>query len=120
MAGLDELGPFWDKNGKQLTLRQFGELYENYAYRVVQVDEFPEWEVEIKTMWIGTDQSSGYSSTESRPWVFGTAILDTREGVDDIMLSERFSRTIQEAGDQHQSAVRELSESQLRELRTPR
>lgn len=66
MSDLDELGDFWARDGRQLTLRQWAELCEDRGYVRIARDEVGRAPLVVSTIWLGSN---------SRYWGDGPPVI---------------------------------------------
>ena len=98
---LDGSNPmYFDRNGQPITLRQYGELMERPAYRIVEQEYLPDL-VYVSTVWLGLNHNF---FNEQAPLIFETMIFaDLDQEIDQRQL--RYS-TIEEAEKGHRETVR--------------
>lgn len=60
---------YYDKNGKPLTMMQWGELFQNPDYKIVQQDQIGD--IKVSTVWMGMD----LGFLNERPIIFETMVF---------------------------------------------
>lgn len=89
---------FWDRERKPLTLREFGQLFQDHSYRILARTDIGD--ATVTTAWLGVDQGP---LGEDLPQIFGTII---RRG--DQWGTERFDATEADALTRHADVVAAL------------
>jgi hypothetical protein len=66
---------YYDRQGKQLTMQEWSELFRNEGYKRVKSDYIPQpvGELWISTVWLGLDHGYGQSA---EPLIFETMIFN--------------------------------------------
>jgi hypothetical protein len=92
---------FLDRQGQPLSIRRFGELFSDPAYKILERTAVAN--VQVVTAWLGTNQGDAY---DDPPLIFGTIVF-LGTGFDDS--SERFAATEAEALANHAAKVAQLT-----------
>lgn len=94
------MGMYYARNGDEITMEQWGKLFEDMGYKRVDIKTFPSgrW---VSTVWLGLDHSFGFHGDDS-PLIFETMVFDGSSMMDEYM--ERYT-TEEQAREGHQRIV---------------
>ena len=94
---------YYDKEGKQISLEEFGEKVDDSSYRIIKQDQAGKYLV--STVWLGLDCNFRLGNIEKRPIIFETVVFND----EDISYSEEIYgyHTEKDALKGHESVVLE-------------
>jgi hypothetical protein len=91
---------YFDKQGREITLERWRELFADHDYCSVGATTLPNGEV-VSTVWIGIDHGTG----EGRPVIFETMVFSSAESEHELA-QQRYS-TLDEAQKGHETMIEE-------------
>jgi hypothetical protein len=94
---------FLDRQGQVVSIRRFGELFSDPAYKIL--DRTDVADLQVVTAWMGTNQGDHYNDP---PLIFGTIVF-TPSGFDDA--TEHFAATETQALANHAAKVAQLAQA---------
>lgn len=97
---------YYDKEGKEITLLKFGELFEDVNYRIIQqtiVDHYT-----VSTIWLGVN----HNWTDGPPIIFETMVFSSVEDDVNDQWKEMYT-TLQNAKDGHEWIVNKLKNKEV-------
>lgn len=92
---------YYNKEGKKITLREWGKLFEDWKYKRIGLDNLPNG-YRVSTVWLGLD----HSFTGGEPLIFETMVFNDKlkESAQDCDM-ERYS-TLEQAIKGHKKMVK--------------
>lgn len=108
--GISLMSKFYDKNGKPISLLEWGRLCENYSYKRIKLSYLKAYNKRISTIWLGLDHS--FSDT-GKPIIFETMVFSLDKTDFDEQYQERYS-TLKEAIEGHNRIVKNIKQTILK------